>query len=103
MNKWSLNSNLKLVLTSIADNLGQSLARQVYNLFQYLWNWFIIENLVELKEKISLQSRGLRSRARCERDETRLELISRIGGTGTRLLFSGLVTRENSGKIREIK
>ena len=45
--------------------------------------------------------RGLRSRARFERDETRLELISRIGGTGTRLIFSGLVTRENSGKIRE--
>ena len=34
-------------------------------------------------------------------NETRLELISRIGGTGTRLMFSGLVTRENFGKIRE--
>ena len=34
------------------------------------------------------------------RDETRLELISRIGGTETRLIFSGLVARENSGKIR---
>ena len=32
----------------------------------------------------------------------RLELISQIGGTETRLMFSGLVTRENSGKIREI-
>ena len=46
--------------------------------------------------------RGLRSRARFERDKMRLELISRIGGTRTRLMFSGLVTRENSGKIREI-
>ena len=32
----------------------------------------------------------------------RQELISRIGGIGTRLMFSGLVTRENSGKIRKI-
>ena len=36
------------------------------------------------------------------RDETRLELISRIGGIRTRLMFSGLVTRENLGKIWEI-
>ena len=36
------------------------------------------------------------------RDKTRLDLISRIGGTGTRLLFSGLVPRENTGKIQEI-
>ena len=35
-------------------------------------------------------------------NETRLELISRISGTGTRLMFSGLVTQENLGKIREI-
>ena len=42
-------------------------------------------------------SRGLRSRARFERDETRLELIARIGGTGTRLMFSGLLTQEKSG------
>ena len=42
---------------------------------------------------------GLRSRARFERDKTRLELISRIGGTGTRLMFSVLVTQENSEKI----
>ena len=35
-------------------------------------------------------------------NKMRLELISRIGGIGKRLMFSGLVTRENSGKIREI-
>ena len=35
-------------------------------------------------------------------NETRLDLISRIGGTGTRLLFPGLVTWENLGKIWEI-
>ena len=32
----------------------------------------------------------------------RLELISQIGGTGTRLMSSGLVFLENSGKIQEI-
>ena len=36
-------------------------------------------------------------------DKTRRDLISRIGGTGPRLISSRLVTRENSGKIREIK
>ena len=43
--------------------------------------------------------RGLRSRANFKQDETRLEGNSRIGVTGTRLLFSGPVGRE----IREIK
>ena len=55
-----------------------------------------------LNHSKSKQTRGLRSRACFEQDETRLELTSRIGGTGMRLMFSGLVTRENSGKIREI-
>ena len=32
-------------------------------------------------------------------NETRLELISRIGDTGTRPMFSGLVTWENSGYL----
>ena len=54
------------------------------------------------KTLVEEYSRGLHSRARFERDETRLQLIFRIGGTGTRLMFSGLVTRENSGKIQEI-
>ena len=44
-------------------------------------------------------NRGLRFQARFEREETRLELSSRIGGTETRLMFSGLVTLENSEKI----
>ena len=35
-------------------------------------------------------------------DEMRLEVTSQIAGTVTRLLMSGLVARENSGKIREI-
>ena len=54
-----------------------------------------------------MTSRGLRSRARLKRDETRrdktrLEGNSPIGGTGTRLLHYGPVARENPGKSREI-
>ena len=35
------------------------------------------------------------------RDKTRLEATSRIGGTGTRLMFSGPVAQENPVKIPE--
>ena len=35
------------------------------------------------------------------RDKTRLEATSRIGGNGTRLMFSGPVAQENPGKIPE--
>ena len=49
-----------------------------------------------LVERYAKDNRGLRSRARFERDETRLEIISQIGGTGTGQMFSGLVTQENS-------
>ena len=34
-------------------------------------------------------------------DKTRLDIISRIGGTGKRLLFSGPVTQENPGNKRD--
>ena len=45
---------------------------------------------------------GLRYRAFFwRRDKTRLEATSRIGGTGTRLMFSGPVAQENPGKIPE--
>ena len=35
-------------------------------------------------------------------DKMRPDIISGIGGTGKRLLFSGPVARENPGKIQEI-
>ena len=35
-------------------------------------------------------------------DKTRLEITSQIGGTGTRLLFTGPVAWENPRKIWEI-
>ena len=50
--------------------------------------------------RAELPSRGLISQAFfSRRDKMRLEVTSRIGGTGTRLLFSGPIARENLGKI----
>ena len=46
-------------------------------------------------------TRGLRSELFLRRDKTRLEATSQIGGTGTRLLFSGPFAQENPGKIWE--
>ena len=46
-------------------------------------------------------NRGLRSELFLRRDKTRLEATSQIGGTGTRLLFSGPFAQENPGKIWE--
>ena len=42
-------------------------------------------------------TRGLRSELFLRRDKTRLEATSRIGSTGTRLLFSDPFARENPG------
>ena len=50
----------------------------------------------------NIVDRGLRSQAFFSRhDNTRLEATSGIGGTRTRLLFSGPIAQENLGKIHE--
>ena len=65
------------------------------------WCFCVFLDLCLLGQIPGLRFRGLHSRPFLRQDKTRLEGTSRIPETVTRLLMSGFIDRENSGKIRD--
>ena len=71
--------------------------------FVLFFGVFCFLDLCLLGQIPGLRFKGLHSRPFLRQDKMRLEGTSRIPETVTRLLMSGFIDRENSGKIRDRK